>query len=341
VKLTWRTETIHSRHPFHVARAGASLDGTETTRVIVRIEHDGTEGSGEAAPSAYYGQSCESVETALSKAGPLMAEEPLVITPIMERIRAAMGDQTAALAAIDMALHDWVGRRLGVPVWRLLGLDPTSTPPTSFTIGLTDPAELPGRIAEARGFRALKLKVGTDHDEETLAAVRQHAPDVRIRVDGNGGWRPDEAARQIEALSRFDLELIEQPIAAGQLDALKTLKDASPVPIVADEDCANVVDVARLAGAVDGVNVKLAKCGGITEALTMIRLARRLGLRVMIGCMIETSLGVSAAAQLASLADYVDLDGHLLLADDPFAGLTLEEGIVRPSAAPGLGVEPI
>ncbi len=175
-------------------------------------------------------------------------------------------------------------------------------------------------------------------------AVRSVARDKRLRVDANCGWSPQEAADRIADITRFDLELIEQPLPAGCLGELKRLRESGPVresgiPIIADEDCVRPADLERLADAVDGVNIKLAKCGGIVEALRMIRRARSLGLKVMLGCMVETSLGVAAAAQIASLADYVDLDGHLLLADDPFTGLELTQGVVRPAPTPGLGVE--
>jgi len=338
VRVTWRRQTIHSRHPFRVARSGASLEGDETQRVIVRIEHDGIVGFGEAAPSTYYGQSCASVEAALTTAAPLLGDDPFQVAPTVARLLECCGDQTAAVAAIDAALHDWIGKKLGLAVWQFLELDPRATPPTSYTIALTEPERLPSRVAEAEGFASLKLKVGTDHDEQTLRVVREHAPGVGLRVDANGAWSPGEALHRIEALSRFDLELVEQPIAAGQYEALAAIRRHSPVPIIADEDCACSADVDRLAGAVDGVNVKLAKCGGICEALATIQAARRLGLKVMLGCMIETSLGISAAAQLASLADYVDLDAHLLLSDDPFTGLRLDNGVVTPGDTPGLGI---
>lgn len=338
MEITWRRAKIHSKRPFHIARGGGSLEGREAERVFVRIEHDGLAGLGEAAPSAYYGQSCDSVEATLRPAAELLGDDPFRVTAIRDRLLDRFSEQPAAVAAIDVALHDWLGKRLGLPLWRLLGLDPVWRHPTSYTISLDQPGELPARVAEAAAFRVLKVKVGRDDDEQTLATVRKHAPGARLRVDANGAWSPQEARRRLETLVRFNVELIEQPIAAGQLDELAGLRRNSPVPIIADEDCAGVRDLVSLAGKVDGVNVKLAKCGGVGEALSMIRLARRLGLKVMLGCMIETSLGVSAAAHLSPLADYVDLDGHLLLADDPFDGLVLEKDVVKPADRPGLGV---
>jgi L-alanine-DL-glutamate epimerase-like enolase superfamily enzyme len=338
MKMTWRRQRIHTRHPFKIARAGASLEGTETDRVIVHIEDRGIVGWGEAAPSPYYNQTCASVDAALSQAAAVLGGEPLQVVPIMDRLLERFSDQSAAVAAIDMALRDWVGKKVGLPLWRVLGLDITTTPFTSYTIGITEREHLPARVAEAAGYRAIKVKVGTDDDADILSVIRKHAPKQFIRVDANGGWSPDDALERIKDLSRFNLELVEQPIKAGQLEALSEIHARSPVPIFADEDCVRLADVPRLVGVVDGINIKLAKCGGIGEAYTMMRVAKRLGLKVMMGCMIETSLGVCAAAQIASLADYVDLESHLLLADDPYDGLTLGDGVVKPSHRAGLGV---
>ena len=341
MRMTWRRQRIHTRHPFKIARAGASLEGTETERVIVHLEDRGVLGFGEAAPSAYYNQSCASVDATLSHATALCGGDPHLVIPIVDRLLDKFSDQSAAVAAIDMALHDWVGKKLGVPVWRLYGLDPTTTPFTSYTIGITEPKELPARVKEAAAYKALKVKVGTDRDAEILSIVREHAPTQLIRVDANAGWSPEEASERINALARFNIELVEQPIAAGQLEALAAIRHRSPVPIIADEDCVRPADMPHLVGVVDGINIKLAKCGGIGQAWTMMRMARHLRLKVMLGCMIETSLGVAAAAQLASLADWVDLDSHFLLADDPFDGLTFADGVVKPSHRPGLGVRQV
>jgi len=220
----------------------------------------------------------------------------------------------------------------------LLGLDPARTPPTSFSIGIDAPEVIRAKMAEADPFRILKVKVGTPNDIETLSIVRECAPDKRIRVDANGGWSPEEAADRIAELAPFDIELVEQPIAAGRLGALAGLTRLSGTTVIADEDCVVPADVPRLAGVVHGVNVKLSKCGGIRRALAMIHAARACGLKVMLGCMIETSLGISAAAQIASSVDYVDLDAHLLLEADHYRGLKLSDGVVRPRRHPGLGV---
>ena len=331
---------LHTRHPFRIARAGASVTGRDVERIIVRIEHEGIFGFGEAVPVPYYRQSPDSVERTLKQAQPLLPGTPEPIEPVVDGLLERFDDQRATVAAIDAALHDWVGKRRGQPVWRLLCLEPARTPPTSMTIGLDVPELIEQKVAQAEAFSILKVKVGTSEDEATLAAVRRFAPHTRLRVDANCGWSADQAAKQIAVISRFDLELIEQPLPAGSYEALRRLRESGAVgvPIIADEDCIRPSDVDKLAGLVDGVNIKLSKCGGIVEALRMIRLAQERGLAVMMGCMVETSLGVAAAAPLASLADYVDLDGHLLLADDPFTGLELDRGVVKPGAGAGLGV---
>jgi len=339
--LSWKRVRCHTRHPFRIARPGASVSGCDLERIIVRIEHDGVVGLGEAVPVPYYRQTLESAEQTLAAAGPLLGDRPEPIEPIIDRLLERFDDQRATVAAVDAALHDWLGRRRGLPLWHMLGLDPSATPPTSMTIGIDEPDSIARKVAEAAGFDILKIKVGTPQDEQTLDIVRRAAPTQRIRVDANCGWTADIAAERIAALARFDLELIEQPIPPGQIDAVRRLRDAlgpRRPPIIADEDCVRPADVPKLAGAYDGINIKLCKCGGIVEALRMIAAARSLGLTVMLGCMVETSLGVAAAAHLASLVDYADLDGHLLLADDPFTGLQLERGIVCPGDRPGLGV---
>jgi L-alanine-DL-glutamate epimerase-like enolase superfamily enzyme len=313
-------------------------------RIIVRLEHDGCFGLGEAAPTPYYGQSLDSVEATLVAVGPALPVEPWPVEAIVDGLLERFDGQRAAVAAVDAALHDLVGVLRGVPVWQMyagMGADPARTPPTSMTIGIDSPEAIAQKVAEAQAFGILKVKVGTANDADTLRAVRKAAGPVTIRADANCGWSPDEAYERIRGLDEFGLELIEQPLVAGQLDALRALRGrlAGSPPIIADEDCVRPQDVARLAGCVDGINIKLSKCGGLVPAARMILDARQTGLMVMIGCMVETSLGVLAAAQLASLADFVDLDGHLLLADDPFTGLALEGGVVRPGDRPGLGVE--
>lgn len=343
MKLSWSRIRAHTRYPFKIARPGASVDGRNVERIVVRIDHDGICGLGEAAPTPYYRQSLDSVERTLDQMGGMLGDAPEPVVPLVDRLLERFDDQRATVAAVDAALHDWLGKSRGLPLWRLLELDPAGTPPTSMTIGIDAPNLLEQKVREAEAFSILKVKVGTPNDAETLTAIRELAGDRHIRVDANCGWSAAEAAERIADIARFGLEFVEQPLPAGEYAALRKLREAiaeagSGIPLVADEDSVRPSDLPALVGAVDGVNIKLSKCGGIVEGLRMIRQARQLGFKVMLGCMVETSLGVSAAAQIASLVDYVDLDGHLLLADDPFTGLQLDAGVVRPGLTPGLGV---
>jgi L-alanine-DL-glutamate epimerase-like enolase superfamily enzyme len=247
--------------------------------------------------------------------------------------------EAAGKAALDAALHDWIGKRLEVPLWRLLGLSPEA-PPTSYTIGIDSLEGTRDRVRKAGGFRALKIKVGGAEDLARLEAVREESA-IPLRVDANEGWTLESARELMPELIRLGVEFVEQPFPADDLDSFRALRELSPrLPVIVDEGCHDLSDVAPAAAYADGINVKLAKSGGVREAVRMIHAARALGLRVMLGCMVESQLGVAPAAAIASLADWVDLDGHLLLADQPFEGLRFEHGRVLPGMDPGLGVAP-
>ena len=329
MQLTTRTVSLALAEEFGIARGSR----THQDVVQVEIEHDGLVGRGEAAPVYYRGETPAS-------AGAFLASVELPDDPfeIEEILRPLSGD-AAGRSALDAALHDWVGRRLGVPVWRLLGLS-RKAPVTSYTLGIDTLAGTRERARGAGRFHALKVKVGGAEDLARLEAIRGES-DAVLRVDANEGWTLEEARSLVPALVELGVELIEQPFPAADLDSFRALRGLSPrPPVIVDEGCQDLGDVAPAAGYADGINVKLAKAGGLREALRMVHAARALGLRVMIGCMVESQLGVAPAAQIASLADWVDLDGHLLLADEPFRGLQFEEGRVLPSDGPGLGVEP-
>jgi L-Ala-D/L-Glu epimerase len=302
----------------------------------VELEHDGVLGRGEAAPVYYRGETPETASAFLIETAPALdGAEPFELEAILAGLR---GD-AAGRSALDAALHDWVGRRLGVPVWRLLGLS-RDAPVTSYTISIDTLEGTRDRARRARAFRALKVKVGGAEDLERLEAVRAET-DAPLRVDANEGWTLEAARELVPALVELGVELIEQPFPAADLESFRALRELDSLPpVIVDEGCQDLGDVAPVAGYADGINVKLAKSGGLREAVRMVHAARALDLRVMIGCMVESQLGVAPAAQIASLADFVDLDGHLLLSDEPFRGLQLEEGRVLPSHGPGLGVEP-
>jgi L-alanine-DL-glutamate epimerase-like enolase superfamily enzyme len=331
VQLTTRTVSLALAEEFGIAR------GSRTEQAVVQVElsHDGTTGRGEAAPVYYRNETTTTASAFLAEVADALGDDPFALEEIL---RPLDGD-AAGRAALDAALHDWVGRRLGVPVWRLLGLS-RDAPVTSYTLGIDTLEGTRDRARRAGGFKALKVKVGGAEDLARLEAVREES-DAPLRVDANEGWTLEEARPLVPSLVELGVELIEQPFPADDLESFRALRELSPRPLlIVDEGCHDLGDVAAVAGYADGINVKLAKSGGLREAVRMVHAARALGLSVMIGCMVESQLGVAPAAQIASLADWVDLDGHLLLADEPFRGLQFEQGRVLPSHGPGLGVEP-
>jgi L-Ala-D/L-Glu epimerase len=331
VQLRTRTVSLALADEFGIAR------GSRTTQAVVQVEleHDGLLGRGEAAPVYYRGETVETATAFLADAGGRLGDDPFAL----EEILGGPAGDAAGRAALDAALHDWIGRRLGAPVWRLLGLA-RRAPVTSYTIGLDTLEGTSERARGAGGYHALKVKVGGTEDLARLEAVRAES-DAALRVDANEGWTLEEARELLPALLELGVELIEQPFPAGDLDSFRALREVEPrPPLVVDEGCHDLGDVAGCAEYADAINVKLAKCGGLREAVRMVHAARALGLGVMLGCMIESELGIAPAAQIASLADWVDLDGHLLLADRPFRGLELDAGRVLPGAGAGLGVEP-
>jgi len=324
------------QRPFRISRGVQQY----ARSLLVEITSGELTGIGEAAPDGggYYGETRETMLAALDRLADHLPDDPLLLEDAAEGLDRALHHGSGALkSAVDMALYDLAGKRLGVPVYRLLGLNPTRAPLTSFTIGIDTPEQMARGAREASQYPILKIKVGTPRDLENVRAIRD-ATGATLRVDANAGWTPKEAVRQIAALADYGIELVEQPVAAGDLDGLRFVRERSPLPIFADESCVTVEDVPRLAGVVDGINIKLAKCGGMRNALRMIATARAHHLRIMLGCMVSSSLAITAAAHLSPLVDYADRDGGLLLAADPFAGVLLEGGrLILPDAS-GLGV---
>jgi L-alanine-DL-glutamate epimerase-like enolase superfamily enzyme len=309
----------------------------EAELVEVELRAHGQSGFGEAAPIERYEESAASALAFVEASGELLGDDPFALEEIGERLTERPGEQ-AAKAALDAALHDLAGKLLGVPVWRLLGLR-RAGPPTSWTLGLGDPDETARKAERARGrFRRLKLKLGGRDglDVERVRAVRA-VSDVPLQVDVNEYWSLDEALESLPQLAALGVEYCEQPLAAGDADGAE-LKARSPLPVYVDEDCHTLADVPPCAERAHGINIKLAKSGGIREAVRMAHAARALGLGVMLGCMVESGLGIAAGAQIASLCDHVDLDGNLLLARDPWPGVELADGVQLPADAPGLGV---
>jgi L-Ala-D/L-Glu epimerase len=329
--------TVHTKHRFVIARGGSSE--YRVVRVTV-TDADGAEGWGEAAPNRFYGESVESVVAALGRFAPLLEKaDAWALESAESEMNAALGRNGSAKSGVSAALHDLVGKRLGVPLYRLWGLDPAKAPRSSYTIAIAaSKEELLRRVQEAAEYPILKVKLGTDRDEEIIRTVRDAAPGKTLRVDANAAWTPKCALRMIDLLFELGVEFVEQPVAAQDLEGLRYVRGRSRLPVIADESCITAFDIPRLVGAVDGINIKLSKCGGLREALRMIAAARAHGLLVMAGCMVETSLGISAAAHFAPLLDYADLDGAALLQDDPHEGATIRGGTIRVPEGPGLGV---
>jgi L-Ala-D/L-Glu epimerase len=325
-----KTVSVNTERTFAIARSSADT----FERVIFEISEEGVTGRGEAAPTRYYGQDAWGVATALEGAevwDPWDIEGTLTHNGAMP---------PSALTALDNAMHDLAARRLGVPVYRLLGLarpEPTS----AYTLGIADRETTVAHARRLRDHQILKVKVGGWKDIETLRAVRESS-EAELWVDANEAFSPDEAVEVVTELKEIGVGMIEQPVSvsAGPVGLSRATEAAFPVPVIADESAITAKDVPGLAGCVGGVNVKLAKCGGIRRALEMIHTARAHGMLVMLGCMIETSLGISAAAQISGLVDFVDLDGAMLLADDPYSGPVYDNGRILLPEEPGLGVEP-
>ncbi len=337
MNLSYRRVTLRLARPFTIST------GTSTQRdsVLIAVEHDGRVGLGEAPPTSMYGQTVESSIAALPAAARVLAEspDPFAFEQLADRLSAALPGELATVAAVDAAVHDLAGRLAELPTWRRLGVPGRLEDMglTSFTIGIDSIEMVERKVSEAAGWPVLKIKLGSDHDEEIIRAVRR-CTDVPIRVDANCGWDLERARRMCRWLADFNVQMVEQPVPRGREGDLAALKRDSPLPIYADESSHTAADVPGLADCVHGVNLKLSKAGGITAGLRFIHAARAAGLDVMVGCMIESSIGIAAAAQLAPLCDLVDLDGHVLLAEDAATGLDTRDGRLVLADRPGLGV---
>lgn len=317
-------------HPFTIARGTADVAKT----AVLRLNWNGLEGLGEAAPIKRYNESVDSVIEYFQKNG-LAADDPYLLDELLDAV-----PTPAARCALDIALHDLIGKDCGKPLYRLLGLDPAQTPYTSFTIGIGDPELTAKKVAGVGDHPILKVKLGIGTPKEqiaTLEAIRSRYTGT-IRIDANEGWDVDSAIAILREIERLDIEFCEQPIPAGQPEKLRYIRDNSNIPIVTDEDSLVAEDLPKLFGCVDGINVKLVKCGGIRAGLKMIHTARALGFKIMLGCMVESAISATAAAQLSPLVDWADIDGPFLTKEDPFKGVSYDHGKLVLPDAPGLGV---
>ena len=338
LKLVVEQCAITTRHPFVIARG--STNGYKRAWVRL-VDGDGQEGWGEADPSSFYGESLETVLAGFERLRAHLPDDPFELEAAEARWEHVLPRNGAARAALSAALHDLVGKKLGQPLWRLWGLDPRKAPLSSFTIGLDTNDKMRDKVREAEPYPILKIKLGTDRDEEILETIRA-ATDKPIRVDANAGWTVARAKAMIPRLKEYGVEFLEQPLVPEDLEGLSDVRRvaaAHQLPVVVDESCLVAADIPRLVGRVDGINIKLAKCGSLREALRMIATARAHGMLVMVGCMIETSLGITAAAHFTPLVDAADLDGAALTVDDPFTGATIEHGQITLPTQPGLGVK--
>ena len=329
-KIKTQITDLHLQHPFKIARRA-----TDASRQVISVEIDG--GIGEAAPARFYGETVQTVSAALETIAPALPQNLDAIHDVMEIVEATLGGNYAAKSAIDMALHDRLGKKLGIPLYHLWGLNPHQTPCTSFTIGLDAPEVMAEKTRHAEAYPILKVKLGTPRDIEIIQKLRE-VTEKPIYVDANTAWTPKEAVLKIREMAQYGVELIEQPTKPNDLAGLKFVREHSELPIIADESVKRASDIPVLAECVDGINIKLVKCGGLLEAYRMINVARAHGLSVMLGCMIESSLGITAAAHLTPLVDYADLDGHLLIANDPYTGVSLDKGQLILPNRPGIGI---
>ncbi len=335
--------TVHKRFVLKISRGTSS----QNQNLAVGILADGITGWGEAVPFTIgtQTQSIEQISTALQAIVPKLAAYHPYQRQAIERLMAECQLPSAARAAIDLALYDWLGKSVGLPLWQLWGLDREKIVPISVTVGINTPDGARERIRgwlEIFEARFLKIKLGNPAgigaDHEMMLAVKDEIPNAKLTVDANGGWNLAEAIEMSGWLADLGVEYLEQPLARGNESQFLDLKRESPLPIFADESCFTSKDIPGLVGLVDGINIKLMKSGGLTEAMRMIDTARAHGLQVMFGCYSDTVLANTAAAQLSPLADYLDLDSHLNLIDDPFVGAKLVDGRLMPGCAPGVGV---
>jgi L-Ala-D/L-Glu epimerase len=325
IRLSVEPLELPLKHTFTIARSSEDVART----AVVLLRWNGLEGLGESAPIARYGESVESVCAGLAQLE--LGDDPYALETLLA------GLPPAQACGLDIALHDLIGKDVDRPLWRLLGLDPARTPRTSFTIGIAGIDETLAKVREVGAHPVIKVKLGKGAEIETIEAIRSIYAGT-IRVDANEGWTPEQTVEILTQLAKHEIEFCEQPIPAGSPEKLRWIRERSPIPIVTDEDSKDAGDLPALRGCVDGINVKLVKCGGIRGALKMIHTARALGLRIMLGCMVESQILTTAAAHLSPLVDWADLDGPFLTAHDPFAGITYAAGKIVLPDGPGLGV---
>ncbi|MFB2977763.1 dipeptide epimerase [Microseira sp. BLCC-F43] len=339
-----QTFTVNKRFALTISRGTTA----QSTNVLVIIEQDGIEGIGEASPFSIgeARQTTETIVAALQQVAPILKNFTPTDRQQIEQILIDNQLPSAARAAIDVALHDWMGKKVGLPLWQLWGLNRNQIVPTSVTIGINSPEKARQRLRDwfqVTKVQVLKVKLGSpdgiEADKAMLMAVLESAPNIPTSIDANGGWSLENAVKMCNWLGNLGVKYVEQPLAKGQEKDLLKLKESSPLPIFVDESCFSSKDIPHLADCVDGINIKLMKSGGLTEAMRMINTARACGLQIMFGCYSDSTLANTALSHLSPLADYLDLDSHLNLIDDPFTGAFMQDGCLIPNDLPGIGVK--
>jgi L-alanine-DL-glutamate epimerase-like enolase superfamily enzyme len=334
LELRFTPYTLQLKHAFTLSTSSR----TTTPVMLTEIEYDGITGYGEASMPPYLGESHESVAKFLSLLNLSQFTDPFLLIDILQYVEGIMPGNYAAKASVDIALHDLIGKLVGEPFYRLFGLNPDKAPLTSFTIGLDTPEIIRQKVAEAEPYKVLKVKLGRDNDREMVEVIRS-LTDKPLCVDVNQGWKDrDHALEMAEWLKEKGVIFLEQPMPKEMKNDIAWLTQKSPLPVVGDEAIQNIGDLLNNRDVYSGINIKLMKCGGLNAAMKMINVARAFGMKVMIGCMTETSCAVSAAAQLSPLVDWCDLDGNLLISNDPFEGLKIVDGKVILPEKPGIGV---
>jgi len=332
--LSYTKKSLPLKKIFRVANSSKSI----VNNVFIEIAHGNTIGVGEAAASEFYGENTNTIVSTLKEISKFLPDDPLVIYSIMEFIEQKIRGNYSAKAAVNIALYDLIGKIFDVPVYKVLGLDAASSRiVTSVTIGIDSIDKIRSDVIAVENYPILKVKLGTDIDYEIIECIRG-LTSKPIRVDANEGWDKSEAVEKINWLEKQNVELVEQPLLADDLEGMRWVQERVRLPIIADESVRTSRDIPNLLHVFDGINIKLMKCGGISEAIRIIHTAKSFGLLTMIGCFIETSVGITAAAHLSALCDYVDLDGHLFLNEDPYCGVSIDRGMIELPDSPGLGV---
>ena len=335
--LTFTPYTLQLKHAFTLSTSSR----TTTPVMLTEVEFDGVKGYGEASMPPYLGESHESVATFLSRVNLSQFSDPFLLVDILEYVENVMPGNPAAKASVDIALHDLIGKLVGEPFFKLFGLNPAKAPLTSFTIGLDTPEVIRQKVLEAEPYKVLKVKLGRDNDREMIEVIRS-LTDKPLCADVNQGWKDRNHALEMASwLKEKGVLFLEQPLPKEMKDDNAWLTEKSPIPIIGDEAIRNISDLMDNKGVYSGINIKLMKCGGMNAAMKLVNVARAFGMKVMIGCMTETSCAISAAAQLSPLVDWCDLDGNLLISNDPFSGLSVVDGKVALPDRPGLGITKI